>query len=280
MCGKRVFGADKLQRLISAARQESATFELVTTDLPMKGYPRNCIANENAPPPAFDHVLDRGIGRAQRAGPDTNGVRRGIMVENSVATSSPENIERTEERFSSLAVLDGGAGIIGTSTKRERNMEVVASPAVRRAISIQKSPESKSPYHSFHRARHSIVPAGTDTGTVSLNFDILRHELRKHIKDCTKGLCIFPEDDRPWLDYALNLLFATLWYNSPDRGLGWEEDVDRIRLLGIKADLKGPQPWMATRAFIVSCVTDMLDAEGSDWIRSVSRKEALKKFHE
>jgi len=286
VCGKRVFGRDKLQSLILAARRASATYELVTTDMPMTEYPRNIIGNENAPPTAFDQALDRGVargtGRAHGAGPDTNGARRGILVRNSDAASSPQKVGRIEETLPSLTALDGGASIVGTPTKRERNMEVMASPAVRRAMmSAQKSPESKSPYHSFHRARRSIVPAGTDTGTVSLNFDILRHELRKRIKECIKGLCIFPEDDtRPWLDYALNLVFATLWYNSPDRGLGWGEDVDRIRLLGIKADLKGPQPWMATRAFIVSCVTDMLDAEGSDWIRSVSRKDALKKFHE
>jgi len=37
---------------------------------------------------------------------------------------------------------------------------------------------------------------------------------------------------------------------------------------------------MATRAFIVRCIKDMLEAEDNDWIRSSARKAALKRHHE
>lgn len=48
----------------------------------------------------------------------------------------------------------------------------------------------------------------------------------------------------------------------------------------MRAELRGPQPWMATRAFIVQCIKNMLEAENSDWVTSSARKVALKKHHE
>jgi len=158
--------------------------------------------------------------------------------------------------------------------------EEPVSPAIRRAMTVQNSPTSKSPYHTFDRVSRSIVlgPAGTTL----LEFGVLRYELRRLIKECTKRLCIFPQDDRPWLDYALNLVFSELCYNAPDRALGWNEPIDehRLRGLGVRAELTGPQPWLATRAFIVRCIKEMLEAENDDWISSNSRKASLKKHHE
>ena len=158
--------------------------------------------------------------------------------------------------------------------------ELPVSPEIRRAMTVANSPASKSPYHAFDRVSQSIVPGST--GAISLEFGIFRTELRKLIKQCTKRLCIFPQDGRPWIDYALNLVFASLWYNAPDRALGWNVATDehRLRGLGVRAELKGPQPWMATRAFIVECIKNMLEAENNDWVTSSARKVALKKHHE
>lgn len=173
----------------------------------------------------------------------------------------------------------------GTTMTPEQNLddterEVPVSPEIRRAMTVENSPASKSPYHAFDRVSQSIVPGSA--GAISLEFGVFRSELRKLIKQCTKRLCIFPQDGRPWLDYALNLVFASLWYNAPDRALGWNVAIDehRLRGLGMRAELQGPQPWMATRAFIVECIKNMLEAENNDWVTSSARKVALKKHHE
>ena len=102
----------------------------------------------------------------------------------------------------------------GTSLTPEQNLddterELPVSPEIRRAMTVENSPASKSPYHTFDRVSQSIVPGSA--GAISLEFGLFRSELRKLIKECTKRLCIFPQDGRPWLDYALNLVFASLW---------------------------------------------------------------------
>ena len=241
--GQRLVNGTNLTKAFQRAVSLGKPFEVVTSDFPVRA---------------------AAGGQQQQSG-------------NSDGGTAPEpTVDSDDQSLSSRT----GTTMTPEQSLDDTDRELPVSPAIRRAMTVENSPASKSPYHAFDRVSHSIVPG--PTGAISLEFEVFRSELRKLIKECTKRLCIFPQDGRPWLDYALNLVFASLWYNAPDRALGWNPAIDEHRLLGlgVRAELQGPQPWMATRAFIVQRIKNMLEAEGNDWINSSARKVALKKHHE
>lgn len=243
--GQRLVNGTNLTEAFQRAVSVGKPFEVVTSDFPVR-------------------AAAAGRGQEQLLGNSYSGTE-----ESTVNSDDQSSISRAGTTMTPEQSLDD---------TDER--EVPVSPEIRRAMTVENSPASKSPYHAFDRVSQSIVPGSA--GVISLEFGIFRSELRKLIKQCTKRLCIFPQDGRPWIDYALNLVFASLWYNAPDRALGWSVPIDehRLRGLGMRAELKGPQPWMATRAFIVQCIKNMLEAENNDWVTSSARKAALKKHHE
>ena len=242
--GQRLVNGTSLTEAFQRAVSVGKPFEVVTSDFPVRA---------------------AAAGRVQQQ-----------LLGNSDSGSEESSVNSDDESSASRT---------GTALTPEQNLddterELPVSPEIRRAMTVENSPASKSPYHAFDRVSQSIVPGSA--GAISLEFGVFRFELRKLIKQCTKRLCIFPQDGRPWLDYALNLVFASLWYNAPDRALGWNVAIDEHRLkgLGMRAELQGPQPWMATRAFIVQCIKHMLEAENNDWVTSSARKAALRKHHE
>ena len=243
--GQRLVNGTSLTEVFQRAVSVGKPFEVVTSDFPVRA------------------AAAAGRGQQQLLGNSDSGTEESTVNSDHQGSTSRTGTSMTPEQS-----LD------------DAERELPVSPEIRRAMTVANSPASKSPYHAFDRVSQSIVPGST--GTISLEFGIFRTELRKLIKQCTKRLCIFPQDGRPWLDYALNLVFASLWYNAPDRALGWNVATDehRLRGLGVRAELKGPQPWMATRAFIVECIKNMLEAENNDWVTSSARKVALKKHHE
>ena len=254
--------------LVSAFQRVTAAgkpYEVVTSDFAVR---KSATINNDS------------TGQQQQSGNAESGLQEGLQEGGHNTTPRTRTPDQGPGASSEREVAASPA-----SANSER--EVAASPAIRRAIMVHNSPASKSPYHTFDRVSQSIVPGPgvfkcSPTAAVPLEFEVLRGELRVLIKECTRRLCIFPQDGRPWLDYALNLVFSSLWYNAPDRALGWNLTVDehRVRRLGIGSELKGPQLWVATRAFIVKCIKDMLEAEDNDWISSSARKAALKRHHE
>ena len=242
--GQRLVNGTSLTEAFQRAVSVGKPFEVVTSDFPVRA---------------------AAAGRVQQQ-----------LLGNSDSGSEESSVNSDDESSASRT---------GTALTPEQNLddterELPVSPEIRRAMTVENSPASKSPYHAFDRVSKSIVPGSA--GAISLEFGVFRFELRNLIKQCTRRLCIFPQDGRPWLDYALNLVFASLWYNAPDRALGWNVAIDEHRLkgLGMRAELQGPQPWMATRAFIVQCIKHMLEAENNDWVTSSARKAALRKHHE
>ena len=261
--GERLVAEASLTSAFQRAKAAGKPFEVVTSDFAVR---KSATINNDS------------TGQQQQSGRNAeSGIQEGLQEDGHNTTPRPRS---PDQGPSASSERDSPA-----SASSERVLAV--SPAIRRAIMVQNSPASKSPYHTFDRISQSIVPGPgvfkcSPTVAVPLEFEVLRGELRVLIKECTRRLCIFPQDGRPWLDYALNLVFSCLWYNAPDRALGWNLTVDehRVRRHGIGAELKGPQLWMATRAFIVRCIKDMLEAEDNDWIRSSARKAALKRHHE
>ena len=259
--GERLVVEASLTSAFQRAMAAGKPFEVVTSDFAVR---KSATINNDS------------TGQQQQSGNAESGLQEG-------GHNTPPRTRTPDQGPSTSSERELAASPASASSERE----LAVSPAIRRAIMVQNSPASKSPYHTFDRVSKSIVPGPgvfkcSPTVAVPLEFEVLRGELRMLIKECTRRLCIFPQDGRPWLDYALNLVFSSLWYNAPDRALGWNLTVDehRVRRLGIGAELKGPQLWMATRAFIVRCIKDMLDAEDNDWIRSSARKAALKRHHE